>query len=201
MIIYKYYRILTGRCRISVWHEYLEGVLKEPKSIFLQLFHYDVYYDNDKDRKRDQNRYQNIYKKLHFHLVHNPTNPLESNTIDNTNALLSIDQPPPTTCSLDFINENYTPTDQLIALNHSSAAPELSITSSEHGFVIKNIDEIDQRFICQSCKLVFREPYQLVCGHRKCQSCINVQNKLVFFFIVIKFDIYFLFYLLASLIA
>ena len=41
------------------------------------------------------------------------------------------------------------------------------------------MDEIDQHFTCQECKLVLREPCQLICGHRKCQPCLNVQNKLV----------------------
>ncbi|CAF1154765.1 unnamed protein product [Adineta ricciae] len=51
------------------------------------------------------------------------------------------------------------------------------IFSSRHGYFVKNIDNIDQNFICQSCHLVFRQPFHLRCGHRQCQTCLNTQNN------------------------
>jgi hypothetical protein len=51
------------------------------------------------------------------------------------------------------------------------------ISTLQNGFIVKNINEIDQSYICPSCKLVLREPYQLNCRHRQCQSCINTQDK------------------------
>ncbi|CAF1200895.1 unnamed protein product [Rotaria sordida] len=50
-------------------------------------------------------------------------------------------------------------------------------TTTTHDYSVKNIEEIPSHFICPYCKLVFREPYQLVCGHQACQSCINFTNN------------------------
>ncbi|CAF3788483.1 unnamed protein product [Rotaria sordida] len=68
---------------------------------------------------------------------------------------------------------------QLIPYNHSSEISQQPLLSSRNGFFVKNIDDIDPRFICQSCRLVLRKPYQLQCGHRQCQACIDVQNRTI----------------------
>jgi hypothetical protein len=153
MIIYLYYRISTGKIRISLWHETFEGMLKDSGSLLFQLFHCNVYYDNVDDLNRDQNRYRNIYKNLHFYLVINRKSQPESDDTDNTTTQLRIDQPPQTGI-LALINEENTATEQLVPLAHSSTIPKPSIASLNHGFDIKDIDEINQRFICQFCKLV-----------------------------------------------
>ncbi|CAF3486799.1 unnamed protein product [Rotaria socialis] len=51
--------------------------------------------------------------------------------------------------------------------------PNRNSLTSQSGFRVKNIAGIDQRFICQLCRLVLREPYQLRCGHHRCQLCID----------------------------
>ncbi|CAF1655344.1 unnamed protein product [Rotaria magnacalcarata] len=51
--------------------------------------------------------------------------------------------------------------------------------TSQNGFRVKNIEGIDQRFICQFCRLVLREPYQLRCGHHRCQLCIDEKQCIV----------------------
>ena len=48
---------------------------------------------------------------------------------------------------------------------------------SAHGYVVQDIDEISQDYICSSCKLVLREPVGLVCGHQQCQTCVVVQSR------------------------
>ncbi|CAF4278972.1 unnamed protein product, partial [Rotaria sordida] len=58
---------------------------------------------------------------------------------------------------------------------HSSKSKWLPTTTT-HDYSVKNIEEIPSHFICPYCKLVFREPYPLVCGHQACQSCINFTN-------------------------
>ena len=45
------------------------------------------------------------------------------------------------------------------------------------GFDVKNIDEINPLYVCQSCTLLLREPLQFAdCGHRMCQCCANEQQ-------------------------
>lgn len=48
---------------------------------------------------------------------------------------------------------------------------------SAHGYVVQDIDEISQEYICSSCKLVLREPVGLVCEHQQCQTCVVIQNR------------------------
>ena len=54
------------------------------------------------------------------------------------------------------------------------------VLSSKHGFLIKNINQMNQCYVCQSCRLIFREPCQLLCGHRQCQTCLSVANEYMF---------------------
>ena len=43
------------------------------------------------------------------------------------------------------------------------------------GFDAKNKGALHEKFICVTCKLILRDPIQInECGHRLCQSCINV---------------------------
>lgn len=47
------------------------------------------------------------------------------------------------------------------------------------GYKSKNINSIDNKFICPICNLIFRSPVQLLCGHRYCESCYsNTKCKL-----------------------
>jgi hypothetical protein len=171
MFFYVYHYTSTSICRIPIHGNYLEDLLKEPIFKFLRLCHINVYYDNDDDLKRDQDRYQLTYKNLQFCRTRNYEERLEINNDDGANNQLSLtDQI--TTGELIPAIEECISSEQLIHFAHSYAGPE-----GKHGFSVKNIDEIDRCYICQSCKLVLREPYQLKCGHRQCHSCIYVQNK------------------------
>jgi hypothetical protein len=39
------------------------------------------------------------------------------------------------------------------------------------------IQSFRRRFFCPFCQLLFREPYQLECGHRLCKSCLDSQTR------------------------
>jgi hypothetical protein len=41
------------------------------------------------------------------------------------------------------------------------------------GFDARNKDDINPLYLCRSCTLILREPFQLACGHRQCKTCIE----------------------------
>ncbi|CAF4096236.1 unnamed protein product, partial [Adineta steineri] len=41
------------------------------------------------------------------------------------------------------------------------------------GFDAKNKETINSLYLCRSCGLILREPFQLSCGHRQCKTCIE----------------------------
>ncbi|CAF4025181.1 unnamed protein product [Adineta steineri] len=41
------------------------------------------------------------------------------------------------------------------------------------GFDAKNKETINPLYLCRSCNLILREPFQLLCGHRQCKTCIE----------------------------
>jgi len=45
------------------------------------------------------------------------------------------------------------------------------------GYNVKNKAEISILYICRVCSLLFREPFQLACGHRQCKDCIIVDER------------------------
>ena len=49
-----------------------------------------------------------------------------------------------------------------------------------HGFDVKNINSIDSRYRCAACSYLLRNPVQLYCGHRICQSCASEWEEYVF---------------------
>jgi hypothetical protein len=46
-----------------------------------------------------------------------------------------------------------------------------------HGFSAKNLNEFQLSHLCSCCKLIYRAPYELHCGHRQCAVCANVQKR------------------------
>lgn len=50
-------------------------------------------------------------------------------------------------------------------------------TSNTRGYPVKNKDQLDRKYICQVCDYVLRTPFQLNCGDRICQTCIEHLNK------------------------
>jgi hypothetical protein len=51
-----------------------------------------------------------------------------------------------------------------------------SAFSNQHGYNVRNIDNIWCTYRCQFCSFILRQPVQLECGHRLCRSCIDIQE-------------------------
>ncbi len=45
------------------------------------------------------------------------------------------------------------------------------------GINIQNIDASCATYYCPVCTFLLREPVQLSCGHRYCESCVGEQNR------------------------
>ncbi len=55
-----------------------------------------------------------------------------------------------------------------------------TISSRMVGFDTKNKDSINSVYLCRSCSLILREPFQLKCGHRQCKTCIeNIEGYIL----------------------
>jgi hypothetical protein len=50
---------------------------------------------------------------------------------------------------------------------------ETKYCSKMVGYDAKNKDTINPLYLCRSCSLILREPFQLKCGHRQCKTCIE----------------------------
>lgn len=143
----------TGRlsmCSNSV----LKDQLEDPTWKFMSFWNIHVSYDNYDDLERDKRLYRKTYKNIHFS-YHPEMKILRRKKPINTQPIA----------------------DQ----NTRECVPYqgLKLSSLKNGFPVKNIAEIDQTYICSSCKLVLRVPYRLKCSHRLCQSCINPQHTQV----------------------
>ncbi|CAF4791113.1 unnamed protein product, partial [Rotaria sp. Silwood1] len=136
-----------------------------------------VYYDNDSDFERDKNAYQIKYSKIQFiherkvetqivegimadHAI-SPSRPIEHETIHDVAS--SIEQ----RIIAKRSNTNS---------RHSPEPKRLSMITT-HDYFVNNIKEIPSIYMCPFCKLIFRDPYQLNCGHHACESCINLTNN------------------------
>jgi len=157
-------------------HIDLEDLLNDPVYKFSQVKVIYVYYDNNESFEPDQAYYENRYTKLRFCYERDLAKELDKPKIDNAvHRSGTIDR--------TAINSFASSVTQRVSAKRPSTtgrhstAQKVCSSVSLHGFSVKNIEQIDQRFICPICKLIFREPHQLVCGHRTCQSCINVENE------------------------
>ncbi|CAF1382364.1 unnamed protein product [Adineta steineri] len=110
-------------------------------------FNVGVYNNNDDDFPLDEEYYQSKYKNIRLYRIRSEKKKWTSNNADQT---------------IESQSNVRTTTDLQVPLKYN--------------LVVKNINDIDQQFICQSCHLILRQPFQLRCGHRQCQSCIEAQN-------------------------
>jgi hypothetical protein len=152
MTIWMFSEIYERSWKLSFLDDSFKRQLEDPTlKFYFILCDIDVYYDNYDDLEQDKRHYQTMYKNIHFH--YRPDWRISRKEKDvNT-------QP--------NINQN---------IRECVPYQGLKPSSLKNGFPVKNIAEIDQSYICSSCKLVLREPYRLNCGHQLCQSCINPQN-------------------------
>ncbi len=154
----------------------LEGLLQDPVYRFPQVKVIYVYYKNHHSYQHDQVYFQNRYPKLRF--CHERDLPKEFGR-----------------SMIDIAIHTSRPIDRTAISSFASSVVErisakLPTTANRHpeaqilptftpcrGFSVKNIELIDARFVCPACQLIFREPYQLSCGHHICHPCIVVENE------------------------
>lgn len=146
----------------------LPNLLNDPIYKFRQVKTIYVYHDNN--ISFDRNYFEARCPKLRFCYESDLIRELERPMIDNAlNSSRSIDR----TAITSFASS----VSQRVSAKRPRTTQEALHSVSLHGFTVKNMEQIDPQFICPSCKLVIREPWQLGCGHRTCQSCIKVENE------------------------
>jgi hypothetical protein len=151
----------------------LEDLMNDPVYKFPQVRRIDIYYDETDDLAEIQHRFNLKCGRLQFGSVHDLPRRLESIEFDN--ALVSSDQIDRNTiyAIISSIKDRITAKRSITSVRRLKEFTPNFI----HGFPAKNINEMDPCFICPSCKLIFQQPYQLECRHRKCKVCVNVQKR------------------------
>jgi len=157
-----------------------DGVIKDlvndPIYSFPQVKGIYVYCDNYTDVKSGNNVSEDVLKKLRFfHKRHLQTKIQNIIFDDTSSSSTSINR----TKTNDVVSSH----EQRISAKRSKPSsyypsePKRLAITSKHRFLVNNIEQIKSCYMCPSCQLVLREPYQLNCGHRICQSCIKIENK------------------------
>jgi hypothetical protein len=161
---------------LFVSDDVIKDLINDPIYSFPQVRVIYVYCDNYSYVKSENNGIQDVLRKLRFfHKQHLKTKIENVMGVDASSSSTSMDR----TERNDVVSSH----EQRISAKrskpsscHSSEPKRLAITS-KHGFVVKNIEQIESCYMCRSCELMLREPHQLNCGHRICQSCIKIENK------------------------
>ena len=154
----------------------LEKLLNDPVYYFHQVRHVGVFYNDMKELEEHQRLFQDKYIKLNFYLEEKL--PVLS-TIEKTNNALDtvkeIDEKAIKNIA-SSIKQQVSVKQRKPESNHSTTPKEL-MSWPRGGYPVKDIEQIDSRLKCADCKLIFRKPYQLCCGHRICQSCVKMENR------------------------
>jgi hypothetical protein len=150
--------------------------MNDPVSEFSQVQRIDVYYDDIGDLEEIKRRLNLKCERVHFYSVHDLPRRLASIGCDN--ALISSDLIDRNTIHaiISSIKDRIYAKRFITSARYSQMLKTFS-SNFLHGFPVKNIDEINSCFICSSCKLVFKQLYQLECGNRKCIVCLNIQKR------------------------
>ncbi|CAF2800088.1 unnamed protein product [Rotaria sp. Silwood2] len=129
-----------------------------------------VYYDNESNLEQDKNDYQTKYPKIQFIYEKDVERQIAEKIIVD-HAISS-----PKSIERETIYGVASTIEQRISAKrsntnsrHSLESKRLSIMKT-HDNSVKNISQIPCTYICPVCKLIFRDPYQLNCGHRCCES-------------------------------
>lgn len=154
----------------------IKKVMDDPIYHIEQVRHIHVYYDNEDDLKKAKDDIKDEHGKLRFCLTENlPTlieklkagnaiNSSGSNYRDTLNDVTG-------SSKQRILAKRSSPTD------HRIPAPKRIASKLKHGLFAKNIEQIELRYICPSCRFLLRDPHQLECGHRICQYCIKNENE------------------------
>jgi hypothetical protein len=148
--------------------DHLEDLLNDPVYKFPQVQFVYVSYKNNKELKQHEDRFKNGYPKLRFYHEDDLPARLDKFAVDNAIQESNAAQ----------INDLASEIAQRVSAKRPRSTRRRSpVSTQKHGFSVQNIEQIDPKYICPSCKLIFREPVQLDNGDRICQSCINVENS------------------------
>jgi hypothetical protein len=154
----------------------LEHLLNDPVYEFPQVLQIDVIYVGSSDRKTIEHRYKSKYEKLRFHSMRAILTQLENGECDKAlGSSNSINRS--TIHGISSSIEDRLAAKRSTAFIHLSRIMKQNASTSSHSFSVKNINDFDTCYICPSCQLVFQQPYQLKCGHRQCEICINIRKK------------------------
>jgi len=154
----------------------IKELRRDPIFTIEQVRHVHIYYANDDDLERDKNQIEDEHGKLRFWHERNLETLLEKLEVDyaiNTSS---------SNCR-ETVNDVASSWEQRISakrLNDAgchSPEPKRFASTSKQGFPVKHIKKIDSQYICAMCEFLFRNPYQLECGHRICQSCIKNETE------------------------
>jgi hypothetical protein len=154
----------------------LEDFLNSSIYAFPQIRFVYVYYNHSHELKQHKDRFEKQYPKLRFY--HEDELPIQldktkiDNIIDGSNPIDTLE----IKSLAGTIAQRVSTKRSRTGLRRSPASSRL-ISTPIHGSSGENIEQIQSKYMCPSCKLVFREPFQLVCGHRICQPCINVEHR------------------------
>jgi hypothetical protein len=154
----------------------IKELLSDPIYHFDQVRLIYVCYDNDNDLEQDKIRIQDEHGKLRFFHERDLQAQIEKLKVANAISSSRSDYRP-------TVNDVASSWEQRISAKRSndadrhSPSPKRFAPTSKQGFSVKHIEQIDSKYICSSCKFVFRNPYQLECEHRICQSCIKNDNE------------------------
>jgi hypothetical protein len=153
----------------------IKEVLNDPIYKFKQVRHIYVYYDNDNDLKRDKDHIKDELGKFRFCHERKLATLIEKLKADNA---VDSSEPNYHETANNFLSSlgQYVTVKRSRASSRHSPEPKRFTSTTKHGITVKNIEQIDSHYICSTCKSLFRDPYQLECGHRICQCCIKNEN-------------------------
>ena len=151
-----------------------EELHNDPIYKFPQVRRIDVCYDDIGDLSRIPRDFNLECGKIRFCSVYDLLRRLESVAVDE--ALVPSD--PIDRNTINGIISSIS--DRIFAKRWSTLIRRCHVLNQigstiVYGVPLKNINEIDSRFICSSCKLCFKQLNQLECGHRKCVVCLNIE--------------------------
>jgi hypothetical protein len=161
---------------LFVSDDVIKDLINDPIYNFPQVKVIHVYYNNYSYVKSGNNVTGDVLKKLRFfHERHLQTK------IGN----IMVDDIPSSSTSMNRTKTNdvVSSHEQRISAKRSKPSsyypsePKRLAITSKHRFLVKNIEQMESCYMCPSCESVLREPHQLNCGHRICQSCIKIENE------------------------
>jgi hypothetical protein len=166
----------TEKFILVVPGDHLEDFIHNSIYGFPQVRFVYLYYNHTNELKQHKDCFEKQYPKLRFY--HKDELPIQlditkiDNIIDGSNPIDTLSIKSFAASIAQRVSTKLYKT----SLRRSPASSRLASTPI-HGSSGENIEQIQSKYMCPSCKIVLREPCQLLCGHRICRSCINVEHR------------------------